>query len=237
MRISHGKMALLAGLFLVAGATRAEPPPVPAAGEAPSPRVSPSPGLAGSGAGLQVLPPPAGPPGVAHGGCQSPCGSADCGVDTPRSAWRQGQPGPTVLPLGYVAGLHFRTQVENGVAARMTLYDYDFVCGTEQLNLRGKDRLFQIALLLGHNTHPVLIERTPHAPALAEARRLAVLMALSQGPVPAPPERVVIGHPLAVPWSGWEAEAQYLNLLQQAQTGIRPIPLSGAQLGFTTGGR
>jgi len=109
--------------------------------------------------------------------------------------------------------------VENGVAARMTLYDYDFLCGTEQLNLRGKDRLFQIALLLGHNTHPLVIERTPHAPGLAEARRLAVLLALNQCPVPVPPERVVIGHPLAVPLPGWEAVFIYQNLESRTLSG------------------
>src|SRR5207248_4592895 len=139
----------------VAGSLQAEPPPVPAAVEAPLPRISPFPGVPGPGTGLQVLPPPAPlqpetlpPGGETHAGGLAP-GRASHGKH-----WK----GLDVPPLGYFVDLHFRTQVENAIAARMTLYEYDFLCGTEQLNLRGKDRLFQIALLMGHNTHPIVIE-------------------------------------------------------------------------------
>jgi len=235
MRISRGKTALTASLFLVVtAALPAEPPTrpkgkaegtlAPAVVEIPPPRVSPSPGPPGLEAGLPVVPPPASLPAEdlpPHEGGMAPSG--------PRHHWWEfevghaapppGQGPAGAPPLGYVSGLHFRTQVENAVAARMTLYDYDFICGTEQLNMRGKDRLFQIALLLGHNTHPLVIQRTPHAPLLAEARRLAVLHALSQCPVPVPPERVVIGHPLAVPLQGWEAQAIYLNLVRTIVSG------------------
>src|SRR5205814_1556510 len=106
--------------------------------------------------------------------------------------------GKTTLIAGLVLGVAGSLQAEPPpVPARRRLYEYDILCSTEQLNLRGKDRRFQIALLMGHNTHPIVIERSPHAPGLAEARRMAVLLALNQCPVPVPPERVVIGHPLA----------------------------------------
>src|SRR5262249_32037411 len=248
MRISRGKTALTASLFLVVtAALPAEPPtrpkgkaegiPVPAVVEIPPPRVSPSPGLPGPEAGLPVVSPPASLPAEdlpPHPLPLSPAGrgvggEGEMAPSGPRHHWWEfevghaapppGQGPAGAPPLGYVIGLHFRTQVENAVAARMTLYDYDFICGTEQLNMRGKDRLFQIALLLGHNTHPLVIQRTPHAPLLAEARRLAVLHALSQCPVPVPPERVVIGHPLAVPLQGWEAQAIYLNLVRTIVSG------------------
>ena len=31
----------------------------------------------------------------------------------------------------------FQTQVDNGIAARMILHEYDFICGADKLNVRG----------------------------------------------------------------------------------------------------
>jgi hypothetical protein len=111
--------------------------------------------------------------------------------------------------------MHIQTQVANGVAARMTLYDFDFERGGTRLNYRGRDRLRQIAALLPHNEFPVVLERLPFAPDLAEARRLAVLNELAEM---APPDRVVVGPPLAVPLRGVEASAIYDNLLRSVET-------------------
>src|SRR5262249_53338246 len=41
------------------------------------------------------------------------------------------------VPLGFAVDQHMRAQVTNGAAARMTLYDYDFCCGSDKLNYRG----------------------------------------------------------------------------------------------------
>jgi hypothetical protein len=190
----------------------------------------------------QPLPPPPGPvaePLLAaqdtpppHASEPPPRGPSLSHKEKARLAAFQAGTGP--LPLGYSSGAHFRTQVENGVAARMMLYEYDFACGSEQLNLRGKDRLLQIAYLLGHFAYPVVIERTPYAPALAEARRLAVLHELSQGPVPVPPERVVIGPAIAIPLQGWEAVIIYQNLETRTQAGGVGLT-GGAGGGRTTG--
>jgi hypothetical protein len=149
-----------------------------------------------------------------------------------------------IPPLGYSVAAPYRTQVANAAAARMTLYDYDFVNGSNQLNYRGKDRLRQIAALLPSHPFPVVIERLPFAPELAEARRLTVLNELG-AVAPLPPEQVVVGPPAAVPLRGVEAEAIYLNLLssvlsrgvwvnEDLQTGGRPQ--AGAVYGGIAGG-
>jgi hypothetical protein len=144
-------------------------------------------------------------------------------------------------PLGYFIGLHFQAQVNNGIAARMILHDYDFLCNTAQLNVRGKDRLLWIARELGHTTHPLVIERTPCFPGLAEMRRTAILHELEAIAVTLPPELVVIGPLLAIPQIGAEAELIYLNLLHQTQEAGRGAgrvqPISGTSTTSTSSGR
>ena len=100
----------------------------------------------------------------------------------------------------------------------MSLHDYDFNCNTAQLNLRGKDRLLWIAGQMGHVHCPIVIERTPDAPGLAEMRRTTILNELTALlSVPVPPEMVVVGPPRAIPLNGVEAEILYFNLLQQTR--------------------
>src|SRR5260370_2618585 len=128
------------------------------------------------------------------------------------------------VPLGYDVHLSMRTQVVNGEAARMVLYHYDFVDKGSKLNLRGKDQLAKMAGMLDHNFFPIVIERTPTNPALAEARRLAVLNELAAGPFPVPPMRVVIGQPPATGLQGREAILIYQNLIRQTTTPAIPSP-------------
>ena len=64
-----------------------------------------------------------------------------------------------------------RAEVANGEAARMTFYRYDFVDGTAKLNLRGADKMQEIRAMLPTTFAPVVVERTPDRPTLAEARR------------------------------------------------------------------
>jgi hypothetical protein len=120
------------------------------------------------------------------------------------------------LPLGQAMGNSFATQVANGAAALMVLYDYDFVPGTALLNPRGQDRLARIGASLSQNVFPVVVERVC-PPALGEARRLSVLQVLAAGPCPVPPERVVVGLSPAYGLSGVEAEIVYSNLLLQTR--------------------
>jgi hypothetical protein len=136
-------------------------------------------------------------------------------------------------PLGMSVSMHYETHVANGAAARMTLYDYDFLRGGDQLNVRGKDRVRQLAALLELNPFPVVVERMPYAPGLAEARRRAVLAELAAVMPRVPAERVVIGPPIAVPLQGVEAELIYQNLLLQTGT-VGNLPGTGAGPGTET---
>src|SRR5437773_11911650 len=47
-------------------------------------------------------------------------------------------------PLGAFLYAHYRTHVANGEAARMILYDYDFIAGSNHLNPRGQQQLAKI---------------------------------------------------------------------------------------------
>jgi hypothetical protein len=141
-------------------------------------------------------------------------------------------------PLGHYLYEHGKTMVANGDAARMVLYQYDFEEGCDRLNLRGHDQLVRISAMLPQNFFPIVVERTPCQPGLAEARRLMVLNELAHGAFPVPPERVVIGPALATGVSGREAEIIYLNLLgQTAGDGLPFLPRtqSSSVLGSTTG--
>lgn len=133
------------------------------------------------------------------------------------------------VPLGASVYATYRNHIANGTAARMVLCHYDFVDGTAALNTHGQDHVAKIAAVLAHNGFPVIIERTPANPALAEARRLTVLNLLGQGGVAIPPDRVVIGPPIANGLRGGEAEIIYQNLLTQTQQ--RGL-VTGAASGF-----
>lgn len=122
-------------------------------------------------------------------------------------------------PLGASLVQTMRTQVGNAQAVGLTFYDYDFVGGTSQLNLRGRDKLAMIAAKLPATFCPVVIERTPAEPGLDQARRLIVLNELSRGSFPVAAERVIVGKPLAGGLNGIEAEIIYGAQLNQLQAG------------------
>lgn len=143
-------------------------------------------------------------------------------------------------PLGYFVYLQGQTEVANGEAARMVLYQYDFVEGSDRLKPRGKYQLTKITALLPLNFNPLIIEATPEAPALDEARRAAVVRELAVGPFPVPAERIVIGRPLSIPLQGAEAERIYRNqLLNTESGGLRATAggsATGPALGTTSSG-
>jgi hypothetical protein len=147
------------------------------------------------------------------------------------------------LPLGASVDATYRNHVGNGDAARMILYHYDFVDGAASLNLHGQDQLTKIAAMLTQNGFPVVIERTPSTPALAEQRRLVVLYQLGMRGITIPAGRVVIGKQIANGLRGSEAEIIHENLLSQTHArGVVPgVATSGvvgspASAGGGTGG-
>jgi hypothetical protein len=144
-------------------------------------------------------------------------------------------------PLGQTVYAHARTQVANGLAARMVFYHYDFVDGTSELNVRGRDKLAMIASVLPTNFYPVVVERTPKEPGLDTSRRSTVVAALARGSFPVAPERVVIGPSIANGMTGVEALLIYGDQLQNLASGgaiggASTAGFVGGGLGFTAGG-
>lgn len=98
-------------------------------------------------------------------------------------------------PLGAMVVNYQMTQIANGQAARMGLYQYDFLPGSSELNARGKFELAKIGMRASTNTVPVFIEPTPESPELDELRRQFVWRELSMNQCTIPLERVIIGRP------------------------------------------
>jgi len=137
--------------------------------------------------------------------------------------------------LGATIHPHFRTMVANGEAARMVLYRCDFIEGSNALNLHGRDRLTKIAMLLHVNHCPIIIERLPEAPALAEARRMAILTVLTLNDIPIPPERVVVGPPISYGLAGEEAVRIHAYFLENLRTQGAPLALPSGGAGVSGG--
>jgi hypothetical protein len=131
-------------------------------------------------------------------------------------------------PHGSALYAHGLTQVANAEAARMTFNHYDFAGNTDALNERGRDKLAAVTARLPASFDPVIVERTPWEPGLAERRRLSLLGQFASGPFPVPPERVAVGRPAATPLRG--VEAQVIDAGRMGQTA------SGGQGGGTDAG-
>jgi len=119
-----------------------------------------------------------------------------------------------------------RVMVANGAAARMVLYQYDFLPGSAELSPRGLDQLAKLSAQMAAAPFPLLVERTPGDPALAESRRSAVLARLAQGPRPVASDRVLVGVPAAHGMSGPDAQVVAGNALSRTQQYGPPIPIN-----------
>jgi hypothetical protein len=144
-------------------------------------------------------------------------------------------------PLGEAAYAHGRTQVANGLAARMVFHLCDFVDGSSQLNYRGRDKLATIAAALPTTFFPVVVERTPNRPELDAARRELVLAELARGGFPVVAERVVVGPRIAYGMAGYEAytaiyPSQIRDLAAGGALGGSGGGFVGGGLGFDAGG-
>jgi hypothetical protein len=143
-------------------------------------------------------------------------------------------------PLGAALYDHGRTMVANGAAARLTLFDYDFVQGSNRLNARGREQLAKAAAQLVASPYPLIIEKIARAPGLAESRRDFVLNELAEGSTPIDPARVLVGLPTPGGLSGIEAQIIQLNTLSRTQQYGPPIPINSngvnSPSGVTSGG-
>jgi hypothetical protein len=131
-------------------------------------------------------------------------------------------------PLGASLYANMNLQVGNATAAGMTLYRYDFEEGSDRLSPRGRVQLAKMAAQLPLTFFPVVVEPTPGAPGLADARRLAVLAVLARGTFPVPAERVVVATPAAIGLQGVEGE-----LLSQGR--LARLAVGGPDVGTDAG--
>lgn len=92
-------------------------------------------------------------------------------------------------PLGASFHATMGTQIQNGIAARMVLYHFDFCPGEGVLTPRGRRQLFKIAQRLPRVAAPILIQPTGDND-LDEARRACVLDELSALSFSVPEEQV-----------------------------------------------
>ncbi len=129
-------------------------------------------------------------------------------------------------PLGASVYDHALAMTANGAAARLTLYQFDFIQGSSDLSPRGVDQLSKLAPQMLASPFPLIIERTPENPALAASRREVVAARLASGPCPIPPDRVLVGAPIANGISGVNAQIIAGNALGRVQQYGPPIPIN-----------
>jgi len=96
-------------------------------------------------------------------------------------------------PLGFYLNEQLNLQLAKADSHRFMLYRTDFLPGTNVLSPIGASRFNIMIKRVGAWPGPVTIEWTPDQPAVAEARRHAVVAMLQHAGQPIIPERVVVG--------------------------------------------
>ena len=129
-------------------------------------------------------------------------------------------------PLGASVQANIQVMTTKGQAARMVLYQYDFIPGTDKLKARGKLQVAKIAAWLPTNAFAVLVEPSGRGPTLDEARRQAVWREFTSGQTPIPVERVIVASPAGHGLVGIEAALMQVN--RDRQTTARGISAGGS---------
>jgi hypothetical protein len=216
------RLSKLAAAGVLLGALHGGRAPAQGPGAAPAPLIGPpgglmkpSPCFADPFGPVQITPVPC-PHNGRHWGAwhKARCQAKWVGYPEEFNEW----------PLGWSLHANGQTEVSNATAARMVFYHYDFEDGGSRLNYRGRDKLAMIAALLPTSFAPVVIERTPGDDRLDLERRTVIAGALAHGTFPIPPERVIVGRPIANGLNGQEAviirDNLYRQTLQQGTFGL-----------------
>jgi hypothetical protein len=128
-------------------------------------------------------------------------------------------------PLGYYVNQQFAVQVAKADTHRFTLYNSDFLPGTNRFSPIGASRFNLMFARLPDWSGPIVVQWSPDQPALAQARRQAVVETLTSAGLPVMAERVVIG-PSPYPGAmGVEAAGQATNTIFRNQSGSQTFPL------------
>jgi hypothetical protein len=131
-------------------------------------------------------------------------------------------------PLGFYVNRQLAVQVAKANPHRFTLYRSDFLPGTDQFSPIGASRFNLMFARLPGCIGPILVEWSPDRPALAEARRQAVLATLERAGHPFPGDRVVIGPSPYPGGMGVEAASNYANIIGRSQAAAVNFPLPPA---------
>lgn len=137
-------------------------------------------------------------------------------------------------PLGAYVNRQLAVQVSKADVHRFTVYQTDFLPGTDRFSPTGASRFNLMYGRLPAWAGPIFVEWTPDQPELAESRRRAILATMASAGTPIPPERVVIG-PSPYPGAfGTEAAGHYNNAIFRSETAIQafpPPPTESARMG------
>ena len=133
-------------------------------------------------------------------------------------------------PFGSLVHAQLAAQINNGMAAQMVLYRYDFIPGQASLKPRGEIQLRKMANVLLFHAFPLIIEGTGTA-ALDQARRESVTVFLASLDCSVTEQQIVTSGWLTRGLSGEEALRIYQNRLKQTES----RGLDGSQGGSSSG--
>lgn len=138
-------------------------------------------------------------------------------------------------PLGSYVARQFSVQVAKADTHRFTVYQSDFLPGTDLFSPIGASRFNLMYARLAGWPGPIVVEWTPDRPELAQQRRKAILTTLAAAGHPMAEDRVVIS-PSPYPGAfGTIATNNYNNLIlrsQAASAAYPPPPTFSAQMGL-----
>ncbi len=142
-------------------------------------------------------------------------------------------------PLGFYLRENMNLMRAKANPHRFTLYQSDFLDGTDRLSPSGASRFNLMASRLPGWLGPITIEWSPDRPGLGEARRAAVVAALQGAGLPVIPERVLVG-PSPYPGGLGADGTNYYNVMitrdQGAGASYSLTPTSSSGFGFSGGG-
>ncbi|MHB1560958.1 MAG: hypothetical protein ACYC61_26185 [Isosphaeraceae bacterium] len=137
-------------------------------------------------------------------------------------------------PLGSYVNRQFAVQVSKADPHRFTLYQSDFLPGSDRFSPAGASRLNLMYGRLPHWSGPILVEWSPDEPELAESRKRAVLATLASTGMVLPAERVLIGPSPYPGILGIEAANNHVNTISRSQAAAQTFqlpPTESASLG------